>query len=130
MNANNIEVRQHTTVSLLLAIDLTLISGLRYLDQVYQLDMIKMEELQPSLMYTAYIYQTYANNLEAIAAQHCEEYVKKGFVEMKNISEGGHKFQQARKKFSPTIKNLIDQMEYVISMDANYKGLRRIIQAC
>ena len=45
LNANNIEVRQHTTVSLLLAIDLTLISGLRYLDQVYQLDMIKMEEL-------------------------------------------------------------------------------------
>ena len=59
-------------------------------------------------MYTAYMYQTHANNLEVIASQHCEEFVRKGFVDMKNISEGGHKFVQARKKFHPAIKNLLD----------------------
>ena len=56
LSKNDVQPAKHTTVCLLLSINLTLVSMLRYLDQVFQLDMIKMEELQPSLMYMAYVY--------------------------------------------------------------------------
>ena len=70
--------------------------------------MIKLEELQPSLMYTAYIYQFCNINIEPIAQQHVEDLVKKGFVDMSNISDGAHKFQQQRKKFPPPMKLMFD----------------------
>ena len=45
LNNNNIPVRKHNTVALLLSINLALLASVRYMNQAFTLDMIKIEEL-------------------------------------------------------------------------------------
>ena len=68
--------------------------------------------------------------MDAVGSQHIEDLVRKGFVSTTNISDGTHKFQQTRKKFTQPMKLLFDQIEFYQAMNDNYKGLRRFIQAC
>ena len=57
IETNKIQLKKHNTVALLLSIRLTLFSMNRYLDDIFQLQMVRVEELPFLFMQTSYIYQ-------------------------------------------------------------------------
>jgi len=56
IETNKIQLKKHNTVALLLSIRLTLFSMNRYLDDIFQLQMVRVEELPFLFMQISYIY--------------------------------------------------------------------------
>ena len=64
---------------------LTLTSMMRYLNQVFSLEMARVEELPIQAMYLSFIYQVACSNFEPTCMTHVQDLIERGLVHLSDM---------------------------------------------
>ena len=109
---------------------LTLTSMIRYVNQIFNLEMARVEELPIQSMYMSFIYQVACSNFEPTCMTHVQDLIERGLVALSDMPSADPSFHERRRGFPDALKLYFDYMEYFAGLHQIYKGIRRFTQVC
>jgi hypothetical protein len=115
-----------TTASLTINFD----AAVRALTQNLIMKMVSAEEVDSFAFNLAWLERYHVENFQKIVHAHADDLIKKGQVDLYNISASAAKFTQRRKKFAPYLRYCCDMLDITAAMQDAWQGLYLLMLAC
>ena len=106
-------------------------AAIRNLNLAFKLELVRVEELMMFTVNYICLYKPFQESFENVLFFHqVDDMVKKGLVDMKDLTQSAQKFIQKRKQFKDGMKHVCDMVDFTQAMHWAYRGLFSFALAC